>query len=126
MVDFNELRNKAQSLLSEHSDQVKSGIDKVGEVVGRKVGHDKADPIEQKLHGLVDRLKGDTDPAAEQTTGDQAPTAPTAQQPTPTDPGPEPTVPAPAPTPPAGPAPTTPVEPTLPEQPGSPSATGRY
>lgn len=134
MVDFNELRNKAQSLVSEHSTQVKSGIDKVGEVIGGKVGHDRTDPIEKKLHGLVDRLKGHPDPAAETMTGSagpvgpDAPVAPSAAQPTPASPGPEPTVPDPGPTPPnPGPTPSTPTpastphpaEPSLPEQPGA-------
>ena len=55
MVDFNELKDKAQGLLSQHSDTIKDGITKTGDFVGEKVGHDKVDPIEEKLHGLVDK-----------------------------------------------------------------------
>ena len=36
---------------------------KVGEFVGNKVGHDKVDPIEDKIHGFVDGLANkDDDP----------------------------------------------------------------
>lgn len=58
MVDFGELKDKAEDLVSEHSDQIKQGIDKVGDFVGDKIGHDKVDPVEEKLAGLVDRLGG--------------------------------------------------------------------
>ena len=58
MVDFGELKDKAQDLVSQHSDTVKQGISKAGEFVGDKVGHDKVDPIEDKLHGLVDQAAG--------------------------------------------------------------------
>lgn len=55
MVDFKGLRSKAQDLLAQHSDTVKHGITKAGGVVGRKVGHHKVDPIEDKLQDLVDK-----------------------------------------------------------------------
>ena len=58
MVDFGELRDKAQDLVAQHSDTVKDGITKAGAFVGEKVGHDKVDPIEDKLHGLVDKAAG--------------------------------------------------------------------
>lgn len=67
MVDFDELKIKAQDLLTQHSDSIKDGITKTGDFVGEKVGHDKVDPIEEKLHGLVDRVAGKDDqpPVAE-------------------------------------------------------------
>ena len=58
MVDFKQFRDKAQSLLTEHSDTVKKGITKAGDVVGGKVGHQKVDPIESKLHGFIDKAAG--------------------------------------------------------------------
>jgi hypothetical protein len=67
MVDFGELKDKAENLVAEHGDQIKQGIDKVGDFVGDKIGHDKVDPIEEKLTGFVDSLGGDKPaaPAAE-------------------------------------------------------------
>ncbi len=59
MVDFGELKDKAEGLVSEHSAEIKQGIDKVGDFVGDKIGHDKVDPVQQKLTGLVDKLGGD-------------------------------------------------------------------
>ncbi len=58
MVDFNELKDKAQGLVAQHADSVKKGIGKAGDVVGDKVGHDKVDPIEEKLRDLVDKAAG--------------------------------------------------------------------
>ena len=58
MVDFKRLRTKAQDLLAQHSDTVKHGITKAGGFVGEKVGHQKIDPIEDKLRGLVDKASG--------------------------------------------------------------------
>ena len=61
MVDFDELRNKAQDLVAQHADTIKDGISKTGDFVGDKVGHDKVDPIEEKLHDLVDKAAGHDD-----------------------------------------------------------------
>lgn len=58
MVDFDELKDKAQELVAQHADTIKDGITKTGDFVGEKVGHDKVDPIEEKLHGLVDKVAG--------------------------------------------------------------------
>jgi len=64
MVDFSGLADKAKDLLAGHSEQVKSGVEKVGEFVGNKIGHDKVDPIEDKVGAFVDKLAGDkSDPA---------------------------------------------------------------
>ncbi len=91
MVDFKQLRDKAQGLLTEHSDSVKQGITKAGSFVGGKVGRDKVDPIEDKLHGFVDRAAGKD--------GAVPPAPPTTQPPTTQPPT---TQPAAGPTPPPG------------------------
>ncbi len=87
MVDFKQLRDKAQGLLADHSDSVKQGITKAGGFVGGKVGHDKVDPIEGKLHGFVDKAAGKD--------GTMPPAPPTAQPPV--DPTPPPGTPNPPP-----------------------------
>lgn len=61
MVDFGELKDKAQDLVAQHADSVKDGITKAGDFVGEKVGHDKINPIEDKLHDLVDKAAGRDD-----------------------------------------------------------------
>lgn len=61
MVDFSGLADKAKGLLSEHSEQVKGGVEKVGEFVGNKIGHEKVDPIEDKIDAFVDKIAGDKD-----------------------------------------------------------------
>ncbi len=61
MVDFGELQDKAQGLVAQHSDTVKEGITKAGAFVGDKVGHDKVNPIQHKLHDLVDKAAGKDD-----------------------------------------------------------------
>ena len=65
MVDFSGLADKAKNLVAEHSDQVKGGVDKVGEFVGNKIGHDKVDPIENKIGEFVDKIAGDKTPGDE-------------------------------------------------------------
>jgi len=62
MVDFSGLADKAKDLVAEHSEQVKSGVEKVGEFAGNKFGHDKVDPIEDKIGAFVDKLAGEQDP----------------------------------------------------------------
>ena len=62
MVDFGELKDKAQHLVAQHSNTVKGGITKAGDFVGEKVGHDKINPIEDKLRDLVDKAAGKDGP----------------------------------------------------------------
>lgn len=64
MVDFGELKAKAEEFVSEHDDQIKQGIDKVGDFVGDKIGHDKVDGVQDKLTNFVDSIGGDK-PAGE-------------------------------------------------------------
>ena len=59
MVDFGELKNKAEAFASEHADQIKQGIGKAGDLVGNKIGHDKVDPVEEKIAGFLDGLGKD-------------------------------------------------------------------
>lgn len=60
MVDFDELKDKAQDLVGDHAEQIKDGIDKAGNFVADKFGHgDKVDKVEGALSGLVDKLAGD-------------------------------------------------------------------
>jgi hypothetical protein len=61
MVDFGELKDKAQGLVAEHADKIKEGITKAGGVIGDKIGDDKTDPVEGKLHDLVDKAAGKDD-----------------------------------------------------------------
>jgi hypothetical protein len=62
MVDFSGLADKAKNLVAEHSEQVKGGVEKVGDFVGNKIGHDKADAVEDKIGAFVDQLAGDRTP----------------------------------------------------------------
>ncbi len=64
MVDFSGWADKAKGLVAEHSEQAKTGVEKVGEFAGRKFGDDKVDPIEDKLTGFIDKIKGEHTPPA--------------------------------------------------------------
>jgi hypothetical protein len=63
MVDFDSLREKAEGLAKEHSDQVDSGIDKAADLIGGKFGHEEQ--IDQGAQKLKDFLpdKDDGSPA---------------------------------------------------------------
>jgi hypothetical protein len=54
MVDFDELKKRAEGLVSEHADQIESGIDKAADLAGNKLGHeDQIDKAADKLKGLL-------------------------------------------------------------------------
>ena len=56
MVDFNELKNKAEGLIEEHADQVTAGIDKAADAAGQKLGHEEQiDSAAEKLKGFIDK-----------------------------------------------------------------------
>ena len=76
MVDFGELKDKAQDLVAQHADTVKEGITKAGDFVGDKVGHDKLNPIEDKLHDLVDKAAGKDDGVPPPVNLNETPVAP--------------------------------------------------
>lgn len=71
MVDFGELKDKAedaiddlkdkaQDLVGEHGDTIKSGIDKAGDFIADKIGHeDTVNKVEDAVSGFVDKLAGD-------------------------------------------------------------------
>ncbi|MDT4920424.1 MAG: hypothetical protein QOI15_1326 [Pseudonocardiales bacterium] len=55
MVDFDDLKGKAESLLGEHADQVEGGIDKLADLAGKQFGHaGQIDQAAEKLKGFVD------------------------------------------------------------------------
>lgn len=55
MVDFDELKGKAESLLGEHGNQVDEGIDKLADLAGKKFGHaGQIDQAADKLKDFVD------------------------------------------------------------------------
>lgn len=58
MVDFGELKDKAEAFAAQHADQIKQGVGKAGDLVGNKIGHDKVDPVEEKISGFLDGLGG--------------------------------------------------------------------
>jgi hypothetical protein len=67
MVDFDglkdkaeELKDKAEDFVGEHSDQIKQGVDKAGDFVADKIGHqEQVDKAESAISGLVDKLAGE-------------------------------------------------------------------
>jgi hypothetical protein len=59
MVDFDELKDKAQDLIGDHADEIKQGIDKAGDFIGQKIGgEDKIQGVENALTGFVDKIAG--------------------------------------------------------------------
>jgi hypothetical protein len=55
MVDFDDLKGKAESLLGEHGDQVEEGIDKLADLAGKQFGHTgQIDQAADKLKDVVD------------------------------------------------------------------------
>ncbi len=65
MVDFNALAGKAGKLISEHSEQIETAAEKVGDVVKEKFGHaEQVDMAVDKLKELIpDGEATDTKPA---------------------------------------------------------------
>ncbi len=59
MVDFTEWKDKAESLVAEHSEQIKGGVDKVGDFLESKLGAEhagKIDAAQGKIGGFVDTI----------------------------------------------------------------------
>jgi hypothetical protein len=53
-VDFGDLADKAKDLAADNADKIDDAIDKVGDIVGQKLGHDdKVDMVGEKLKGLI-------------------------------------------------------------------------
>jgi hypothetical protein len=56
MIDFDDLRAKAEDFLEDHADQVDSGLDKAAKAAGKKYGH--GSQLEQAADKLEDLLPG--------------------------------------------------------------------
>ncbi|WP_436493223.1 antitoxin [Actinokineospora sp. HUAS TT18] len=50
-IDFNELKNKAEDLVEQHGDKIEQGVEKAGEFVKGKFGHD------EQVDGVVDKIQ---------------------------------------------------------------------
>lgn len=60
MVDFGELKDKAEDFVGEHADQVKQGVDKAGDFVADKIGHEEqVEKAEGAIGSFIDNLGGD-------------------------------------------------------------------
>ena len=104
MVDFGGLKNKVEGFIADNDEKIKSGIEKAGDFVGGKIGHEKVDGVEDKLTGLVDKLAGnDPEPTVPPAAGTTPPVTPPAAATTPVTPATPPVTP-PAATPPTTPA----------------------
>jgi hypothetical protein len=56
MIDFDNLREKAEEFVEDHADQIDHGIDKAAKMAGKKYGHGQQ--IEQGADKLKDLLPG--------------------------------------------------------------------
>jgi hypothetical protein len=56
MIDFDNLREKAEEFVEEHADQIDHGIDQAAKMAGKKYGHGQQ--IEQGADKLKDLLPG--------------------------------------------------------------------
>ncbi|WP_018683383.1 antitoxin [Actinokineospora enzanensis] len=79
-IDFNELRNKAEGLLQQHGDKIEEGVEKAGEFVKGKFGHEsQVDAVVDKIQDLIpdkpaqpgDKPAAQPEGGAEQHKGDQ-------------------------------------------------------
>ncbi|GAA2988889.1 antitoxin [Actinokineospora diospyrosa] len=64
-IDFNQLRQQAESLVEQHGDKIEQGVEKAGELVKGKFGH------ESQVDAVVDKIQ-DLIPDKQQNQGDQA------------------------------------------------------
>lgn len=87
MVDFDDLKGKAESLLGEHGDQVEDGIDKLADLAGKKFGH--TSQIDQAADKLKDYVEEQEHGGAQQRRGRQGGPRPGGKRPGPR-PGPRP------------------------------------
>ncbi|HEY3561745.1 MAG TPA: antitoxin [Kribbella sp.] len=56
---FDNMKDKAEDLASEHPDQVNEGLDKVGDFANEKTGGKFEDQIDKGQDFARDRLEGD-------------------------------------------------------------------
>ncbi|HEV3356707.1 MAG TPA: antitoxin [Pseudonocardiaceae bacterium] len=57
-MNLDDLKNKAQELAGQHTDQVNQGIDKAREFIDEKTGGQHSDQIQQGADKLKDVLGG--------------------------------------------------------------------
>lgn len=63
MVDFDNLRRRAEDFVEQHEDQIDKGIDKAADVAGTKFGHqEQIDKAADKLQDLTQDGKDTVDP----------------------------------------------------------------
>lgn len=67
MIDFDNLRGKADEFLEDHAEQIDKGIDKAAGMAGKKYGH--GSQIEQGADKLKDLLPGGDEDEAPQHRG---------------------------------------------------------
>lgn len=67
-IDFNKLKSQAEGLLEQHGDKIEDGVEKAGEFVKGKFGH------EQQVDQVVDKIQDfiPDKPKTENAQGDQA------------------------------------------------------
>jgi hypothetical protein len=56
MIDFDDLRGKAEDFLEDHADQIDSGLDKGAKAAAKKYGH--GSQLEQAADKLEEMLPG--------------------------------------------------------------------
>jgi hypothetical protein len=59
MIDFDNLREKAEELAEQHADQIDKGIDKAAQMAGEKYGHGRE--FEQAAGKLEEMVTGGDD-----------------------------------------------------------------
>ena len=74
MVDLNGLADKAKDLAAANADKIDDVVDKVAGFAGDKFGHDKVDPVKDKVKSLIPRPEAAEaeEPAAEEDPGPEA------------------------------------------------------
>ncbi|WP_424183814.1 antitoxin [Actinokineospora sp. G85] len=63
-IDFTELKNKAAGLVEQHSDKIEDGLEKAGDLVKGKFGHEQqVDQVVDKIQELIPDKKPEGDQA---------------------------------------------------------------
>ncbi len=53
-IDFNQLKQQAEGLLEQHGDKIEDGVEKAGEFVKGKFGHEsQVDTVVDKIQDLI-------------------------------------------------------------------------
>jgi hypothetical protein len=67
MIDFDNLREKAEELAQQHADQIDKGIDEAARMAGKKYGHGQQ--FEQAADKLEEMVTGSDDAEARKAPG---------------------------------------------------------